>query len=194
MRGSASGRLRLTDVEVSADSLIVRRPVGAADPRGPAPGAWFAVAISAAYLGVGEGAREAVARWALDRRPGDGSTAVADLPDDPAPARPDGRRAPRGPDLSSRTSPDAGTPPTDDASRQALEPDLTLAKLAATNAAATATEEALRIAGGPGFLAGRLERAFRDARAGLINPPLDDVALTGFGRAVLARHRVDSLA
>ena len=49
-------------------------------------------------------------------------------------------------------------------------------------------DEALRIAGGPGFLAGRLERAFRDARAGLINPPLEDVALQGFARAVLERQ------
>ena len=50
------------------------------DPRGPVPGAWFAICIASVYLGVGEGARESVARWALDRRPGDGSTAVADLP------------------------------------------------------------------------------------------------------------------
>jgi alkylation response protein AidB-like acyl-CoA dehydrogenase len=77
----------------------------------------------------------------------------------------------------------------DDDARRAIESDLALAKLTATNAAALATEEALRIAGGPGFLAGRLERAFRDARAGLINPPLDDIAMTGFGRAVVARHR-----
>ena len=77
----------------------------------------------------------------------------------------------------------------DEEAKRAIEPDLALAKLAATNAATTATEEALRIAGGPGFLGGRLERAFRDARAGSINPPLDDIALTGFGRAVLARHR-----
>ena len=77
----------------------------------------------------------------------------------------------------------------DDAARQALQSDLTLAKVTATDAAALATEEALRISGGPGFLSGRLERAFRDARAGLINPPLDDIALTGFGRAVVARHR-----
>ena len=62
-----------------------------------------------------------------------------------------------------------------------------LAKLVATRAAVNATDEALRIAGGPGFLAGRLERAFRDARAGLINPPLEDVALTGFARSVLDR-------
>jgi len=63
--------------------------------------------------------------------------------------------------------------------------DVALAKLVATQAAVTATDQALRIAGGPGFLSGRLERAFRDARAGLINPPLEDVALAGFARAVL---------
>ena len=80
MRGSASGRLRLAAVDVPAEALVVQRAAGAPDPRGPAPAAWFAVAISAAYLGVGEGSREAVARWALDRRPGDGSSAVADIP------------------------------------------------------------------------------------------------------------------
>ena len=80
MRGSASGRLRLDGVRVAADALLVRRPVSEPDPRGPAPGAWFGIAIAATYLGVGEGARPEVARWALDRRPGDGTTAVADLP------------------------------------------------------------------------------------------------------------------
>jgi len=188
MRGSASGRLRLTDVVVASDALLLRRTVNEPDPRGPVPGAWFAMCVAAAYLGVGEGARDAVARWAIDRRPGDGSTAVADLPTiqlrlgrlDAA------LRAARivVEDVARRW--DAAP---NDAARKALESDLVLAKLAATNAAALATEEALRIAGGPGFLAGRLERAFRDARAGLINPPLDDVALTGFGRAVVARHR-----
>jgi alkylation response protein AidB-like acyl-CoA dehydrogenase len=67
--------------------------------------------------------------------------------------------------------------------------DVGLAKLVATRAAVDATDEALRIAGGPGFLVGRLERAFRDARAGLINPPLEDVALAGFARSVLDRQR-----
>ena len=80
MRGSASGRLVLDGVQVPADALVVRRRVDEPDPRGPAPGAWFGIAIAATYLGVGEGAREAVARWALDRRPGDGKTSVADVP------------------------------------------------------------------------------------------------------------------
>ena len=83
---------------------------------------------------------------------------------------------------SCSTPPGAGT-------RTARPRDAALAKLVATQAAVTATDEALRIAGGPGFLAGRLERAFRDVRAGLINPPLEDVALAGFGRAVVAAAR-----
>ena len=188
MRGSASGRLRLTDVVVPPDALLLRRAVNEPDPRGPVPGAWFAMCVASAYLGVGEGARDAVTCWAIDRRPGDGSTAVADLPTiqlrlgrlDAA------LRAARivVEDVARRWD---ATP--DDANRKALESDVVLAKLTATNAAALATEEALRIAGGPGFLSGRLERAFRDARAGLINPPLDDVALTGFGRSVVARQR-----
>jgi alkylation response protein AidB-like acyl-CoA dehydrogenase len=189
MRGSASGRLVLDAVPVPADGLVSRRRVGAPDPRGAAPGAWFAMAVAATYLGVGEGARRTVARWALERRPGDGSAAVADIPTvqlrlgrlDAA------LRAARIVlfDATSRWDATAG----DLAAMSGIAPDLALAKITATNAAVTATDEALRIAGGPGFLAGRLERAFRDARAGLINPPLDDIALGGFGRAVLEAVR-----
>ena len=61
------------------ERLIGIRQPGAPDPRGPAPGAWFGAAVAAVYLGVGEGARRDVTRWAIDRRPGDGSTAVAML-------------------------------------------------------------------------------------------------------------------
>ena len=75
----------------------------------------------------------------------------------------------------------------DPAGLAAAAADVPLAKLVATRAAVSATDEALRIAGGPGFLAGPLERAFRDARAGLINPPLEDVALAGFARSILDR-------
>jgi alkylation response protein AidB-like acyl-CoA dehydrogenase len=171
MRGSASGRLIL--------DRAAGEPVGQGGPRGPAPQAWFGVAISAVYLGVGEGAREEVARWAKGRRPGDGSTAVADIPSVQLRlGRMDAQlRAARIVvlDVSRRW----------DTTRDAA--DIALAKLVATRAAVDATDEALRIAGGPGFLAGRLERAFRDARAGLINPPLEDVALQALARAVVER-------
>jgi alkylation response protein AidB-like acyl-CoA dehydrogenase len=185
MRASASGRLALDGARVPADALVSRRLVGEPDPRGAAPGAWFAMAVAATYLGVGEGTRATVARWALERRPGDGSTAVAEIPSvqlrlgrlDAA------LRTARIVLLDATRRWDAAA--RDQAAMARIAPDLALAKVTATNAAVTATDEALRISGGPGFLAGRLERAFRDARAGLINPPLDDVALAGFGRAVL---------
>lgn len=166
MRGSASGRLVLKG---APGALVLQRRAGSPDPRGPAPGAWFALAVAATYLGVGEGALAEVTRWAGARRPGDGSTPVAEIPSVQLRiGRMDAElRAAR---LVVLAAADAW-----DRDRDAR--DLPLAKLVATRAAVAATDEALRVAGGPGFLSGRLERAFRDARAGLINPPLEDVAL-----------------
>ena len=190
MRGSASGRLVLDDVLVRDDALQVRRSAERPDPRGPAPSAWFGIAVAATYLGVGEGARRDVARWAVDRRPGDGSAAVADIPSVQLRL---GRI-----DAALRTARivvidvarrwDAAVALGDATGLAGAAADVALAKVIATRAAVDATDEALRIAGGPGFLTGRLERAFRDARAGLINPPLEDVALTGFARSVLDRE------
>lgn len=193
MRGSASGRLALDRVQVPADALLIRREVRAPDPRGSAPAAWFGTAIAATYLGVGEGARDAVARWATERRPGSGATAVADIPSVRLRlGRLDAElRAARIVVLDVARRWDAAIDRRDAQAQATAAADVPLAKLVATRAAVTATDEALRIAGGPGFLDGRLERAFRDARAGLINPPLEDVALTGFAVAVLDRIRDD---
>jgi len=191
MRGSASGRLGLDGVRVPTDALLVRRPAAGPDPRGPAPGAWFGIAVAATYLGVGEGARGDVARWAIERRPGHGKTSVADVPSIQLRL---GRldadlRAARIVVFDVARRWDAAVAAGDASALARVAGDVALAKVVATRAAASATDEALRIAGGPGFLAGRLERAFRDARAGLINPPLEDVALGGFARAVLDRER-----
>ena len=115
--------------------------------------------------------------WAKDRRPGNGSTAVADIPSVQL------RLGRLDAELqAARIVVLAAARAYDERGETA---DIALAKLVATRAAVNATDEALRIAGGPGFLAGRLERAFRDARAGLINPPLEDVAYQGFARALI---------
>jgi alkylation response protein AidB-like acyl-CoA dehydrogenase len=189
MRASASGRLRLSDVHVPADRLVFSRKARDRDPRGASPQAWFGMCLAATYLGVGEGARERVTDWAIDRGPGDGAIAVADMPS----VRVRLGRI----DAAIRTARivlfdvarrwQSGPP----ARRASLMPDVALAKVVATNAAVAATDEALRIAGGPGFLAGPLERAFRDARAGLINPPLDDIAHQDFAKTLIERARAD---
>jgi alkylation response protein AidB-like acyl-CoA dehydrogenase len=188
MRASSSGRLRLTNVAVPMNLLVTTRRAGDPDPRGASAQAWFASCIAAVYLGIGEGARAEVVRWAVDRRPGDGSTAVADIP---AVQVRLGRldaalRAARVLLLDVARRWDAASP----ADRPGLISDVHLAKVRVANAAVEATDEALRIAGGPGYLTGRLERAFRDARAGLINPPLDDVAYQGFAQALVRRQRL----
>ncbi len=174
MRGSASGRLTLT---AAPGRLVQERRVGDPDPRGPAPATWFAMAIAATYLGVGEGARDEVVRWAIARRPADGSTAVAEIPSVQLRL---GRL-----DAELRAARIVVLATADRWDRDRDMTDVALAKLVATRAAVEATDEALRIAGGPGFLSGRLERAFRDARAGLINPPLEDVALQERARALI---------
>ena len=52
------------------------------------------------------------------------------------------------------------------------------------------SERALRVAGGFSLTrALPLERYFRDARAGLFQPPQDDLALGQIGRAALAGRR-----
>ncbi|HEV7604139.1 MAG TPA: acyl-CoA dehydrogenase family protein, partial [Candidatus Limnocylindrales bacterium] len=147
MRGSASGRLVLDDVEVPADALAFRRRIAAPDPRGPAPGAWFGIAIAATYLGVGEGARHAVARWAIDRRPGDGSTSVAEVPSVQLRlGRLDAElRAARIVvlDVAGRwDAATARTDPADPAELAAAAADVALAKVVATRAAVAASDEA----------------------------------------------------
>ncbi len=71
-------------------------------------------------------------------------------------------------------------------SREELLPAMAGAKYLCTNAAVTATDLALRVAGGNALTRSlTLERHFRDARAGLVHPPNDETALEMIGRASL---------
>jgi len=181
MRASASGLLRLHAVHLPQDRLISERRAGQPDRRGLSALAWFGLCVAAVYLGIGEGARDALTRWAVERKPGDGGTAVADIPSVRLRlGRLDaGLRAARIVLLEVARRWDGAA---DAEGRERQFPDIALAKVQATLAATSATDECLRIAGGPGFRQGYLERAFRDARAGLINPPLEDVAYLEFAR------------
>ncbi|HEX5465363.1 MAG TPA: acyl-CoA dehydrogenase family protein [Candidatus Limnocylindrales bacterium] len=185
LRASGSGHLRLDGVEAPAERLVSCREAHSADPRGPAPQAWFGLAVAATYLGIGEGARAAVAAFARERRPADAPRGIGALPIVAARlGRLDATlRVARLVTLETARRWDAAA--SDATARAALLGEVALAKLTATNAAVSATEEALRIAGGPGLSQGPLERAFRDARAGLIHPPLDDISYQSFARRLL---------
>ena len=65
-----------------------------------------------------------------------------------------------------------------------------LVKSLTTNHAVRVTDLALRVIGGAGLQRTmRIERLFRDVRAGLINAPLDDTALQNAGKAALEQAR-----
>ena len=70
--------------------------------------------------------------------------------------------------------------------RKAFGPRFAASKYIATNNAIAVTDQAMRVVGSVGlFRSNPLERYFRDVRAGLGNPPMDDVALTTIGKAAL---------
>ena len=70
--------------------------------------------------------------------------------------------------------------------REAVAWQLAASKYVTTNNAIRVTDLALRVVGSAGLARARpLERYFRDVRAGLGNPPMDDIALTMIGKAAL---------
>lgn len=70
--------------------------------------------------------------------------------------------------------------------REAIGWQFAAAKYTVTNHAIEITDQALRVVGSAGLQKKYpLERYFRDARAGLGNPPMDDVALTSIGKHAL---------
>src|SRR5208337_5339087 len=71
--------------------------------------------------------------------------------------------------------------------REELGGQIAAAKYLCTNAACSASEIGLRVAGGFSLTDTlTLERHFRDARAGLFQPPPDDLTLALVGRNALA--------
>lgn len=71
--------------------------------------------------------------------------------------------------------------------RAAMKPDLGLAKKLATNSAIRVVDMAMRIVGGSSLSRTLpLERMYRDVRAGLHNPPMDDVVTS-----LLARRAIE---
>lgn len=169
--------------------LIDRRPIGAPVAPGQRPGLnGWSLTIAAVYLGIGQAACDAACDYANGRVPSSLGMPIAELPHiqqwlGQIQVTLDAARAV----LYSAAQAWAMHPN----QRPALSEQIAAAKYLCTNAACAATEQALRVAGG--FSLTRdlpLERYFRDARAGLFQPPQDDLALAQIGRATLARRKI----
>ncbi len=180
MRATASHDVVLEGVEVPAEAELPSDGGAAASDvdRG-----WGTFPIAAVYLGIATAARDAAVGYARERRPVGMAGPIAEL------QTIQHRVAEIELLLFQSRAVLYGT-----AERWVAEPEgrpalrwrLAAVKHLVTNHAIEVTDRALRVVGSVGLTrALPLERYFRDVRAGLGHPPMEDAALTLIGKAAL---------
>jgi alkylation response protein AidB-like acyl-CoA dehydrogenase len=179
MRGTGSHDLVLEDVLVPEDARLPGEEVaGIGDPR-----IWTVVS-GAVYTGIAVAARDFAVEFARGRRPsGQQGASIAEY------QAVQHRVAEMDMLILQSRSLVYGTAEAwveRPELREAIAWQVNAAKYVATNNAIRVTDLALRVVGSAGLARGLpLERYFRDVRAGLGNPPMDDIALTLIGKAAL---------
>lgn len=179
MRGTASDDVIFTNVEVPLDALV---QVDGSSVPGDGNG-WSAFGGGAVFLGIAQAARDEAVHFAQTRRPNGMDTPIAHLPTIQH------RVAAMELDLmQARTLLYATAEwwvncPEERASGAWR---LAAAKTVVNRAAMRVTDEALRVAGSAGLaMTSPLQRYFRDVRASIGQPPIEDIALTSIGKAAL---------
>ena len=183
MRASGSHDLVLEDVRLPAGRLLARRGERKA---GRAGGVWFALGVAATTIGVAAAARDYAVAFARERRPGGGG-AIAAIPG----VR---RRIARIDLLLQRSRALVADAARAWESRDAADDDagmapadrVAAAKIDALDNCIEAVDLAMRVVGGVSLQKRRpIERYYRDVRAGLHNPPLEDRALEQLAASAL---------
>lgn len=182
MRATGSHDVVLERVRLPADRLLNAREAGSPDPRAGAGMAWFGLGVCAVTIGVATAARDYAVAFARERTP-NSQRPIREMPG----VR---MRVARMDLLLQRSralmwdaarawteQPVEGMPAID---------RVAAAKVETLNACIEAAELAMRVVGGVSLQRARpLERYFRDVRAPLHNPPLEDRALEQLARRAL---------
>jgi len=190
LRASGSCDVIYKDVFVPAHWLMQKRESDQVRSNRQPPG-WSATAFAAVYLGVGEAALAATARYVKQRVPTALGKPIAELPHI---QRNLGQMQVLLTGARAVLFEAAGRWSHDLEGRVGMDAQLATAKHLCTNAAIEATDIALRTVGANG-LDRRLplERLFRDARAGLMHPPQDEAALELIGRSTIQNEEARRL-
>lgn len=187
MRATGSHDLLLQDVAVEDGDLVEEFGRSSSTCQvGTGAGAGWALHIPAVYLGIARAARDFALEYAQTRRPNTLAGPIADQPH---------IRALLGQNevdlLAARSTLYTVANQWDAEPERRLElvPLLGAAKVLATNLALQIVDRAMRVAGIAG-LSRRLplERLYRDVRAGLHNPPMEDSVLANLARAAIAQQ------
>lgn len=182
MRATRSDDLILDGVEIEPEALVemLEKPTGAVPAQG-----WL-LHVPACYLGIAIAARHEAIRFAQTYQPNTLSQPIASTPEVQRKIAEMEWRLVHArhflytiADLWDRY-PDK---------RSEMKEELATAKLVATNTALEVVDWAMRIVGGQSLFADNpLGRYYRDVRAGLHNPPADDLTLAWLVKRVLANH------
>ncbi|MGE0544629.1 MAG: acyl-CoA dehydrogenase family protein [Dehalococcoidia bacterium] len=183
MRATASNDVVFDDVFVGDDAILMERPLGRPDARGGANTAWFGLTASAVYLGVAEAARDFAVEFANARTPTALGKPISDLPAVQWKAADMEIALLAGRTLVLSAAEDWVTYPD---RRSELLPGIAAAKTVAMDNAIRTVDLAMRIVGGVGmYKQFPLERYYRDVRAGLSHPPIEDRAREQIGKTAL---------
>lgn len=185
MRATGSHDVVLEGAFVPDDRLVTQTDRSRPAPA-PADGGGWLLHIPACYLGIADAARTFAIRFASEYRPNSLPGPIADLPH--IQQLIGGMEE----ELSvARTYLYALADRWDrlPEQRAALRPEFGIAKKRAVAAALTIVDQAMRIAGGASLSRTLpLERYYRDVRAGLHNPPMDDAVTRMLAQRALQEH------
>lgn len=181
MRSTGSHDLVLDNVRLSEKALIEMPNY----KTGFKLNSWLLL-IPATYLGIAQAARDYAVEFATNHSPNSIQGSIADLPNIQALI---GEM-----DLSLMKARFAlyGTAEACmDSERKLLAPNaVNVAKYVSTNEALNVVDKAMRIAGAKSLTrANPLQRYYRDVRAGLHNPPMDDMTVKGLALSALADYK-----
>lgn len=185
MRATGSHDVYLRNARVTPDLMIGRSDPKASDPTVSIGNAWFTLTVSAVYVGVAQAALEFAVDFAQKRVPTALGKPIAELESiqrrlGEAELALTGARA-----LLYGVANDWDELPE---RRRELSPLLVAAKVTATNNAIGAVDHAMRVVGGASMARSLpLERYYRDVRAGLYHPVVDDQAFPVLGRVAMQK-------
>lgn len=182
MRATGSHDSVFEDIHLPAGRLLNARDQGAGDARGGAGMAWFALGLCAVTIGVATAARDYAVAYARERTPNSNRT-IKEYPGVRS-------RIARMDLLIQRsralvTDACRAWESGDDSGMPALN-RIAVAKVDTLNSCIEAVDLAMRVVGGVSLQKRRpIERYWRDVRAPLHNPPIEDRALEMLARTAL---------
>lgn len=177
MRGTGSHDLVLEDVKLAPEFLVEL----ASDRAHLTNNGWL-LCIPATYLGIAQAARDYAVEFAKTHSPNSITGTISQLPNVQA------LIGEMDLELSKARFVLYGAAQAyDDADRRAhLTAELNVAKHVVTNATITIVDKAMRIVGAKSLQAGcPLQRYYRDVRAGLHNPPMDEITIQKLAQQAL---------